>query len=165
MGCIHAADQADNRQLCPFCRTPAADSDGEVIKSLKKRVVGDDALAMYNLSYFYERGEGGLPQDYDKAMELLLRAGELGCATAYYNLASFCYNGRGVERDAKRAKYYNELSAVGGYVIARHNLGCMERDAGIMDRAVKHWMIAAGAGFDDSLNDIQDFFLRACYER
>ena len=32
MGCIHAAYTADNRRLCPFCRTPEATSDGETSK-------------------------------------------------------------------------------------------------------------------------------------
>ena len=29
-----------------------------------------------------------------------------------------------------------------------------------MDRAVKHWMIGAGAGFDDSLLEIRECFLQ-----
>ena len=57
-----------------------------------------------------------------------------------------------------KAKYYYELAAMGGSITARHNLGACEKDAGNMDRAVKHWMIAAGAGCDKSLKAI-----RVCY--
>ena len=50
---------------------------------------------------------------------------------------------------------------MGGIVDARHNLGNGEARAGNMDRAVKHWMIAAGAGDDGSLETIREnYFLR-----
>ena len=48
---------------------------------------------------------------------------------------------------------------MGGNVHARHNLGLWEKYAGNMDRAVKHWMISAAAGDDDSLKAIQQCFL------
>ena len=71
MGCIHAANMADNplvakeddsRGLCPFCRTPSFTFDEEYVKSLKQRVEGDDAMAIYQLGYFYRDGSMGLPQ-------------------------------------------------------------------------------------------------------
>ena len=50
--------------------------------------------------------------------ELLLKAGELGCAKAYFNLGFAYYSGsRGVETDKKKAHYYYELAAwVGVYM-------------------------------------------------
>ena len=42
----------------------------------------------------------------------------------------------------------------GGDVIARHNLGSFEACDGTISRAVKHWMISAGAGFDALLTNI-----------
>ena len=68
-----------------------------------------------------------MPQDYDKAMKLWLRAGELGCCRRIAILAIAYDNGEGVERDMKKAKYYYELAAMGGDVDARHNLGCLRR--------------------------------------
>ena len=130
------------------------------MERMKKRAVADDAVATYNLGCCYHDGEISLPQDYDKAMELWLRAAELGCAIAYGSIADSYREGQGVERDTKKAKYYNELAAMGGEVSARHNLGCMEKDAGNMSRAVKHWMISAGAGYDDSLKMIRVCFMK-----
>ena len=65
-----------------------------------------------------------------------------------------------MERDAKKEKYYFELAAMGGDVQSRHNLGAIEGNAGNMNRAVKHWMISAGAGNDDSLKEIRKCFLK-----
>ena len=158
-GCIYSAYIADNRHLCPFCRTPEANSEGEAIERIKKRAEANDANAMRNLGGFFFEGMMGLPQDYDKGMELMLRAGELGCAEGYYNVGIACHNGEGVERDEKKAEYYSELAAMGGHVVARHNLGCMEGNAGNKDRALKHYMISAGAGYDNSLTQIRECFM------
>ena len=70
-GCIHAVRLRDNGVgLCPFCRTPAPDSEKELVKRTKKRVEAGDATAMFNLGCFYDEGMYGLPRDYAKAMEL-----------------------------------------------------------------------------------------------
>ena len=69
-GCIDAAYMADNRHLCPFCRTPSTASEGEAIGRLMNRVDADDALAIHQLGYVYSNGEMDLLQDYNKAMEL-----------------------------------------------------------------------------------------------
>ena len=158
-GCIHAG-AVDSRRLCPFCRTPEVSSAGEFMKRLKKRAEADDADAIYQLGGHYDSGGlDGLQQDSKKAVGLWLRAGNLGCAAAYHNLAVAYDNGRGVERDMKKAKYYYELAAMGGNLSSRYNLGVVERDAGNMNRAVKHWMIAARAGHDNSLQAIRVGFM------
>ena len=77
-----------------------------------------------------------------------------------YNDVGVLYiQGRGVERDENKAKYYYELAAMGGNTMARLNLGCVEGSAGNMNRAMKHWMISARAGDDGSLKEIQDGFV------
>ena len=43
---------------------------------------------------------------------------------------------------------------------ARHNLGIDEEDSGNIDRAIKHYMIAAGSGCPESLKKIQQFYLK-----
>jgi len=64
-----------------------------------------------------------------------------------------------VERKEKKAKYFYELAAIRGNVTARFNLGNLEKRSGNMNRAVKHWMISAAAGDDDSLKAIQQGYL------
>ena len=153
-GCIYAAFQADNRRLCPFCRIPEANSEGEALLRIKKRAEANDAVAIHQLGGFYCIGENSIPQDYNKAIELWLRAGELGCAAAYDCVADMYDDWR-----EKEAKHYYELAAMAGWVRARHNLGSVEARAGNMERAMKHLMISAGAGFDDSLKGIRVLFM------
>ena len=158
-GCIHAVQMRDGVGLCPFCRTPTPDSE-ESINRIKKRVEMKDAKAMFNLGCCYANGQYGLPQNRAKALELWHQAGELGHAAAYYNIGNAYIYGRGVERDGKKAQHYWELSAIGGDVQARHNLGNTEAriGGGNMDRALKHLVLAAGGGEKESLSTIQDMF-------
>eukprot|EP00985_Skeletonema_marinoi_P023738 scaffold15966_cov170-Skeletonema_marinoi.AAC.2 len=52
-----------------------------------------------------------------------------------------------------------EEAAIGGHPNARHNLGCIEED-GNEERAVKHWIIAAAQGNNDSIKALMDAFRR-----
>ena len=99
-----------------------------------------------------------MPQDWPKSNELLLKAGELGCTEAYNKLGSSYYNGDGVEIDKKKAMHYYELAAMNGNVKARHKLGCMEGEAGNYQRACKHFILAAKAGHEGSLEMVTKGF-------
>ena len=158
-GCVYAVKIRDGGVgLCPFCRTPTPNSE-EIVEQYKKRMKVDDAAAIYDMGGCYSYGLHGLPQDHAKAFKLWHRAGELGNATSYYNIGIAYYNGNGVERDEKKAVHYWELAAMGRDADARHNLGNAEGRIGNMDRAVKHFMIAAGSGYYDSLENIKRMFM------
>ena len=146
-------------RLCAFCRGPQPSSNAEV-KGLKKLMECGNALAFNHLAGYYARGLMGMPQDYEKANELYLKAGELGCAEGYCNLGFQYYNGMGVDVDKKKAKYYWELAAMNGNIRARHNLGCGEVDAGNNHRAMKHFILSARAGDKDSLDAVKQGFMK-----
>jgi TPR repeat protein len=48
--------------------------------------------------------------------------------------------------ELKKAKIHYEAAAMAGHEAARCNLGTMEAQSGNMERAVKHFKIAASAG-------------------
>ena len=156
-GCIYAMQISEGKDLCPFCRTPPA-TDEEDIKRTKKLMENGNANA-FNYLGGYSQGEGGLPRDFRKANDLWLKAGELGCSEGYHNLGVHYINGNGVEIDLKKAKHYWELAAMMGHVIARHNLACLEGQAGNDHRAIKHYIIAARAGYKESLDNIKFRFM------
>ena len=91
---------------------------------------------------------------------MYLKAGELGCAAAYYNLGQSYREGTGVEVDEKKAKYYYELAAMGGDIMARNSLAAMEGNAGNNERAKKHLILAAKAGFKISLVNVKEYFMQ-----
>eukprot|EP00985_Skeletonema_marinoi_P020090 scaffold11772_cov183-Skeletonema_marinoi.AAC.9 len=148
------------QQRCPFCRRPLPKTDAEVDRMVKRRVEVNDPVALREFGtrcHF----EG----DYGSAIEYWTRAARLGEAGAHYQL-SFAYNlGDDVEKDMKKAIYHAEQAAIGGHYIARHNLGYEEYDDGKVERAVKHWIIAASLGFDDSLESLKDCYKEGCIQK
>ncbi|KAL7527499.1 hypothetical protein ACHAXR_001986 [Thalassiosira sp. AJA248-18] len=151
-------ENSNTERICPFCREPEHTSNAELIKRMEKRVEAGDAFAMHALGGQYQRGIG-VPQDSNKALELWHRAAKLGCAQSHGKIATVYIHGEGVETDGERAEYHFELAAMQGSVIARHNLGGFETSTGgNMNRAMKHFMIAAEYGCDKSLERIKNGF-------
>jgi len=158
-GCIYALFRSEGKNICAFCRTPPTCSAEEEIELLNKLMDKGVGEAFYQLAGLYAMGMYGLPQDHQKANELFQKAGETGCALAYYNLGNSYYNGDGVEVNRKKAKHYWELAAMDGHVMARHDLGCVEGRSDNHHRAHKHYMIAAKAGDIDSLDYVKKGFM------
>ena len=158
-GCIHAPvyDHEGNvvDDTCPFCRSPPPTSEQDELQRIQKLVEAGNAKAVHMVGVYYDVGMYGLHQDYAKASEFYHRAAKLGHATAYYQIA-LCYDaGKGVEVDKKKARHYWGLAAMRGDKTARYNLGASEENAGNMDRALKHYMIAVRDGEYVSLETIR----------
>jgi len=166
MGCnlaaLEGAFKGDLKHLCAFCRTPAALSNEEHIQRCWKRVELNDPKAMTCLGGRYKEGIGGLPQDNEKALELFHRAAELGSCIAHNFLHSLYFNGIVVagkvvlEQDEKMSQYHSKLAAIGGHEFSRYAVGCNESNNKQWRRAMKHLMISARAGSDDSLYCVKD---------
>ena len=158
-------EESEGGGLCAFCRTPTPSSAEEATERTKKLAKKGNAMAICMIAGYYAEGINGMPQDYQKANELYLEGGELGYALGYFNLGMHYANGRDVEVDQKKAKYYYELAAMCGHIKARHNLGCSERQAGNLHRAIKHMIMAAKAGDEVSLNTVKHCFMQGIVKK
>ena len=138
---------------CPFCRKAIPKTKEENKEQLMKRIGANDPVALCYLGE--EKCEGG---DYNSAFEYLTRAAALGNADAHYQLSILHRKGKGVEKDEKREQHHLEQAAIRGHPRARNNLGCMEGKSGRMDRAAKHWIIAANLGYDPSLENLKKLY-------
>ena len=137
-GCIYAMKMSEGKNLCAFCRTRPPTSDQEELKRLKNLMDKGNAQAFFTCgNHFYCGDILGLPQDHQKANDLWLKAGELGCAAAYCNLGLSYDDGYGVERNTKKAIHYWELAAMGGDTTARNNLGVEDHNAGNYQRSMR----------------------------
>jgi len=58
-----------------------------------------------------------------------------------------------------------EEAAIGGHVSARYNLGCCEEGNGRIDRAVKHFIIAASMGCDESVKALWKYHARGLVKK
>jgi tetratricopeptide (TPR) repeat protein len=156
-GC-HFANQkreyeAGLEHRCAYCREPLPKTDEEFDEYRMERVKKNDPVAMREMGRPYYR-EG----DYKTAFEYFTKAAELGDASAHFNLSVMYCNGLGVEKDEKLKVYHSEEAAIGGYTMARHNLGQIEWNDGRYERAVKHFIIAAKFGDHNSLNALRQLY-------
>lgn len=67
---------SEGKDLCPYCRMPKAFSEEEEIERTKKLIDKGNAEAFHQLAGYYAAGTDGMPQNYQKANELYLKAGE-----------------------------------------------------------------------------------------
>ena len=82
----------------------------------------------------------------------------MGEIDAHHNLSLMYHKGEGVEKDLKKEIYHMEEAAIGGHHVARYNLGAHEERAGMYDKAMKHYIIAANLGYDKALDEVKEGF-------
>ncbi len=138
-------------QRCPFCRQIPPMSDRENEKNVMKRVEANDPVALREVGT-KRRGEG----DYKVAFRFLTKAVELGDSMAHHQLACLYSLGLGVEKDKKKEVYHEEEAAIGGHPEARYNLGGYEWNDGRHERGIKHWIIAASLGDNQSVETLKE---------
>ena len=132
---------------CPFCREPAPSTDEEDERRRMKRIEANDPVAMcHEGTIQYEKG------DYRNAFEYYAKAAALGNTHAHYRLSIAYHDCEGVEKDERKRIYHLEKAAIAGHPLARYELGAYEWNNNHNDdRAVKHWVISATQGEDDSI--------------
>ena len=153
-GC-HVAAEKSGMHDCPFCRTPFPDNDADELSMIQARVAKKDHLAICTLGQKYYQGELGLQKDKRKAVDLYTEAVELGSIDALFELGLAYHNGQGVRQDMAKAVELYDKAAMQGNVESRHNLGNHEWRKGNYDRAVRHYLISAKMGCEDSLENIK----------
>ena len=158
-GCSFADDVRQRgekcQRTCPFCRHPVPKTQEQADKIFMKRVAANDPFALCD--YAFDLVEEG---DYDGAFKCWNKAAGMDNADSHFNLSIMYKKGQGVETDERKELFHLEEAAILGHPKARHKLGCYEGGRNDMiDRAVKHLIIAANLGWDQSIEA-----LKACYK-
>jgi hypothetical protein len=156
-GCIYANAIREIKEglkhSCPFCRCPMAETKAEDDISFMKRLEANDPVATR------ERGKDRYVEgDISGALEDWAKAAGLGDAASHYELSVMYREGEVVEKDKKKSVYHLEEAAIGGNPDARHNLGWEEWNNGRTKRAMKHFIIAASNGYEDSVGMLKTKF-------
>ena len=164
-GCVYAQDLYanytsnihDNDRVkafrCPFCREPVtADDEQYSIRQMERIKASDPAALSHMGGKCYDEG------DYDGALEYLTKAAELRDVNAHFLLGMMYKNGRGMKKDKEKAVHHYEKAAIGGHPTARNNLGYYEEENGNIERAVKHYIIAANLGNEVSMKTLWAMF-------
>jgi TPR repeat protein len=129
------------------------ENEEEINQNKRKRAKANDPLVLLQMGMKCDR-EG----DHEGAFQYYSKAATLGNMPAHFNLSVMYKLGDGVEKDMKKKIYHLEEAAIGGHPTARYNLGCVEYEKGRIDRAVKHFIIAANLGDDRALEAVKNGF-------
>eukprot|EP00956_Cyclotella_meneghiniana_P029319 scaffold70567_cov52-Cyclotella_meneghiniana.AAC.1 len=151
-----------NCRQCPFCKSSfvRSSSDEENKERLLARISKyNDPEAITMLGCYYREGLYGFPVNQSKGVELFQRASELGSADGHYNLADSYFFGKGIEVDKKKAIHHYQMAAMMGDNDARYMLACIEFNDGNIERAIKHCIISAKCGHDESLTRVKKGFI------
>ncbi|KAK1746037.1 hypothetical protein QTG54_002644 [Skeletonema marinoi] len=157
-GCDYGTIRGEKASLdfpCPFCRKPTRIKHEDMMKQRMKRIEANDPVAMYQEGTF--QLEDG---NYERAFEHFIKAAKLGDMEAHFQLSIMYNNCHGVEKDKGKAIHHLEEATIGGHPTARYYLGIYEWNNDHIERAVKHWIIAATQGFDDSIKALMEAFKR-----
>lgn len=139
---------------CPFCREPIPKSEKQRSWNKRKRREANDPYALR------DHGARCLQKkDYKVAFQYLSKAADLGDVTAHYYL-SIMYQLGHVKEDEKKQLSHLEQAAIGGHPSARYNLGNHEWVNKRHERALRHYMIAARQGDDDTIKFLMEAFKR-----
>ena len=144
---------------CPFCREPEPGSGPKYVRQLQARCLQNDHNAFASMGWVYRNGGYGVVKDDLKALDCYIRAVELGSPTACGSIADGYREGNGVAVDMERAAFFAKVGALRGDVVARHNIGVSEYfDLGNHEIGIRHWKIAAEAGYQKSLNALRSIY-------
>ena len=162
-GCVYANIQRQleanhPERICPFCRHPEPKTKEEGDRNMMKRAEANDPDALRDVGM--QRCKEG---DYKSAFEYWTKAVELGNVAAHDDLSIMYKLGLGVEKDKKKEVYHLEQAAIGGHPRARHRLGIFEMENatpfnGRLERAIKHLIIAANFGNDESVETLKRMY-------
>ncbi|EJK48661.1 hypothetical protein THAOC_32523 [Thalassiosira oceanica] len=145
---------------CPYCRTTIPRNEADILTMIQARVGKKVPEAIHLLGDRYSRGLSRPKKDSRKAAELWTEAAELGSIEALFQLGDAYRLGKGVEMDMAKAADFYKKAAMQGCVEARHNLGMIEAQKKNYDRAVRHFLISAKMGYENSVESITRMFMR-----
>mmetsp|Transcript_26106 Transcript_26106/g.38329 ORF Transcript_26106/g.38329 Transcript_26106/m.38329 type:complete len:318 (+) Transcript_26106:61-1014(+) len=138
---------------CVFCRKKSFLTGKESELLFNKRIEANDPNALRQMGTMC-----GAQGNFAKSMEFLTKAANLGDAESHYQLGMM-YGNRlpfsNVGKDKKKERYHLEEAAIAGHPEARLQLGIVEVESKRMDRAVKHFIIAASNGEIESMKMVR----------
>jgi len=153
IGCIYKSVKNDKKNglpehevKCAFCRQPPPKNN---IKALKKLMKKNNPIAFLHMAKSYEEGEEIFQSD-TKALEMCIRAAELGSAQAFGLIGNNYKDGIAVETNASKAIEFYDLAAKKGSITGHQVLAEIHKFSGNNHKHIKHLTVAASAGYQVS---------------
>ena len=142
---------------CAFCRQAAGTMNENTIKATKKLMKTNNPQAYMQMASYYKRGEGVFQSD-TKALEMRIRAAELGNAWAYSFIGDHYVRGNAVEQDTSKALAFLEVAAKKGSIYAHRQLAALLAKNGDYKMSIEHCKVAASAGDQEAMDFAMKYY-------
>ena len=142
--------------LCAFCRQPIRSKN--YTKRLRKLMKKNHPKAFMEMAESYKEGTNDVFQSDTKALEMYIRAAELGEASAFGYIGQSYDDGMVVEQDHSKAIEYYELAAKKGSIAAHGCLAHLAEEAGNNQSSIGHWKVAASAGDQGAMDNLMNAY-------
>ena len=143
--------------LCAFCRQPVVIKDNGKIKQLKKLMKKNNTQAFMMMADQYNEGQGVI-QSNTRAVEMYIRAAELGDADAYGNIGLAYELGDAVEQNISKSLEFYEVSAKKGSIVSHKHLASFLGNKGDILESIQHLKITACAGDKHSMDYLMEVY-------
>lgn len=146
----------------PAADAPASAAAPPDVPAAQAGMTRGNPLQDYRQGLRYALGNG-VPQDYQKAAELLLKAALQGVPDAQYNLGALYANGLGVAKDPLRAATWYQAAAQQRHPLAAFNLALAYVDGNGVEQsdveAARWFRRAAEQGVSNAQFDLAALYL------
>ena len=143
-----------HEQKCAFCRQ----SPPNIVKAIKKLMKKNNPDAFMCMAFKHKLGEDGVLQSDTKALEMFIRAAELGHANAFEKLGYHYQCGIAVEQNISKAMEFYEVGAKKGSVNAHGMLAIFQERIGNINEGIEHKKVLASAGDQDSMDGLMKMY-------
>ena len=126
--------------LLSLCCAYAEEVTKENVEKIRTKADQGDAVAQYNLGFYYANGFG-LPEDDAEAVKWFRKAAEQGNADAQHSLGNHYYYGTGVQQDYTEAvKWFSKLADQGSRPAQIRVGECYQNGEGVQKDLVTAYM-------------------------
>ena len=142
--------KAHDDYKCAFCRQKFMDE----IKALKKLMKKNNPEAFTLMAFKYQSGDRVFQSD-TKALQMYIRAAELGDASAYGLIGTYYQEGILVEQNKSKAiEFYEVAAKKGAHLLAHRSLARFHGSNGDARKSIEHLKVVASAGNKKSMDDL-----------
>ena len=141
---------------CAFCRQLTPKS---IVKASKKLMKKNDSGAFMQMAALHRGGENGVLQSDTKALEMCIRAAELGLSNAFADIGYHYRRGIVVEQDGSKSLAFYELAAKRGSITGHQVIAQFYgMNDNTMKKSIKHLKVAASAGDQESMDGLMQLY-------
>lgn len=143
---------------CPFCNEESLSISGQdKMSCFDKLMERGNQRAYMEMARNYCSGSY-VEKSYERCLDMCISAGQLGDAFAFLTIAWFYQGGFVVGKCEQKWRAFLEVAAKKGCAVGQDRLADLEMRIGSIDEAIRHWRVAASAGYQHAMDELMHVY-------